>query len=46
VDFLKRGDRTEIVLMHSRFASVESRDSHAQGWSKIADAFVTFVQKE
>jgi len=43
VEFLKRGERTEMVLTHSRFATVESRDSHAQGWSKIADSFVTFV---
>jgi uncharacterized protein YndB with AHSA1/START domain len=46
VDFINRGERTEIVLMHSRFATVESRDGHAQGWSKIADAFVTFVEKK
>jgi len=46
VDFLKRGDRTEIVLMHSRFTTVESRDSHARGWSRIADSYATFVDKK
>ena len=34
VEFLKRGERTELVLTHSRFATVESRDGHAQGWAQ------------
>jgi uncharacterized protein YndB with AHSA1/START domain len=46
VEFLKRGERTEMVLTHSRFATVESRDSHAGGWSKIAESFARFVEKE
>jgi uncharacterized protein YndB with AHSA1/START domain len=46
VEFLKRGERTEMVLMHSRFATVESRDSHAGGWSKIAQSFASFVEKQ
>ena len=46
VEFLKRGERTEMVLTHSRFATVESRDSHAQGWGKIAESFARFVEKE
>jgi uncharacterized protein YndB with AHSA1/START domain len=45
VEFLKRGERTEFVLTHTRFATVQSRDSHAQGWGKIADCFATFVEK-
>ena len=45
VEFLKRGERTEMVLTHSRFATVESRDNHAQGWSKIAESFAKFVEK-
>jgi uncharacterized protein YndB with AHSA1/START domain len=45
VDFLKRGERTEMVLTHSRFATVESRDSHAQGWGKITDSFAAFAEK-
>jgi uncharacterized protein YndB with AHSA1/START domain len=32
VEFLKRGERTEFVLTHSRFTTVESRDNHARGW--------------
>jgi uncharacterized protein YndB with AHSA1/START domain len=46
VEFLKRGKQTELVLTHTRFATVESRDNHARGWSRIADGFATFVEKE
>ena len=45
VEFLKRGEKTELVLMHSRFATAESRDNHARGWSKIADSFASFLEK-
>ena len=44
VEFLKRGERTELVLTHSRFASVESRDNHAQGWSRGLESFAKFVE--
>ena len=46
VEFLNRGERTEMVLTHSRFATVESRDNHAQGWSQCAECFANFVEKE
>jgi uncharacterized protein YndB with AHSA1/START domain len=46
VEFLKRGERTEMVLTHSRFATVESRDNHARGWDKLVESFATFVEKE
>ena len=46
VEFLKRGEQTEFVLTHSRFATVESRDSHARGWGKIVESFAGFVDKE
>jgi uncharacterized protein YndB with AHSA1/START domain len=46
VEFLKRGERTEFVLTHSRFATVKSRDSHAQGWGKIVESLAKFVEKE
>jgi uncharacterized protein YndB with AHSA1/START domain len=44
VEFLKRGQGTELVLTHSRFATVESRDSHAQGWDKILESLAKFVE--
>jgi uncharacterized protein YndB with AHSA1/START domain len=46
VEFLKRGRQTELVLMHTRFATVESRDNHARGWGKITDSFAAFVEKK
>ena len=46
VEFLKRGGRTELVLTHSRFATVESRDSHARGWGKIVESFTMNVEKQ
>ncbi len=45
VEFLNRGERTELVLMHSRFATAESRDNHARGWGKILESFAGFVEK-
>ncbi|HTI69594.1 MAG TPA: SRPBCC domain-containing protein [Candidatus Limnocylindria bacterium] len=44
VEFLKRGERTEFVLTHTRFAKPESRDSHIVGWSRIAENLATFVE--
>jgi uncharacterized protein YndB with AHSA1/START domain len=44
VEFLKRGEQTEFVLTHSRFATVKSRDNHARGWDKITDSFAEFVE--
>jgi uncharacterized protein YndB with AHSA1/START domain len=46
VEFLKRGERTEMVLTQSQFATVESRDSHARGWGKLVACFQNFVEKE
>ncbi len=43
VEFLKRGMQTEFVLTHTRFATAQSRDNHAQGWSKTRDSFASFV---
>jgi len=46
VEFLKRGERTELVLTHRRLATVKSRDSHAQGWDKLVESFAKLVEKE
>jgi uncharacterized protein YndB with AHSA1/START domain len=46
VEFLQRGECTEMVFTHSRFATVASRDSHARGWARVADGFATFVGKK
>ena len=44
VEFLKRGEGTELVLTHSRFATVESRDNHARGWGRGLESFAKFVE--
>jgi uncharacterized protein YndB with AHSA1/START domain len=44
VEFLKRGEQTEFVMTHTRFASVESRDGHAKGWARALDSFATFME--
>jgi uncharacterized protein YndB with AHSA1/START domain len=46
VEFLKRGEQTQFVLTHTRFATVESRDNHARGWGRIAESFATFLEGE
>ncbi len=46
VEFIERGERTEFVLLHTRFATVESRDGHAQGWDKLVESFAKLVEKE
>jgi uncharacterized protein YndB with AHSA1/START domain len=46
VEFFKRGQQTEFVMTHSRFATVESRDNHARGWDRGVDCFAKFVEKE
>ncbi len=37
VEFLARGDKTELVLTHDGFASAESRDNHEHGWTAITE---------
>ena len=46
VEFQKRGERTEMVLMHTRIATVESRDNHASGWGRILERLAKFLEKE
>lgn len=35
IDFYDRGGQTELVLVHSGFPSVKSRDDHLLGWTEI-----------
>src|SRR6185436_3672120 len=46
VEFLKRSQGTEFVMTHTRFATVESRDNHAGGWSRAVDSLAAFVEKK
>jgi uncharacterized protein YndB with AHSA1/START domain len=47
IEFLKRGEKkTEFVMTHTRFATVESRDSHAGGWSNAVDSLAKHVEQQ
>lgn len=39
IEFLAKGKDTLLVFTHERFASVESRDRHLEGWTRILDGF-------
>jgi uncharacterized protein YndB with AHSA1/START domain len=45
VEFKARGKQTELTLTHERFASVESRDRHNEGWTRCLNALGEFVAK-
>lgn len=37
VEFLDRGEQTEVVLTHENLASEESRERHSHGWNQFLD---------
>lgn len=37
VEFRERGAETELVLTHERFAGIQARDEHTQGWTTCLD---------
>jgi uncharacterized protein YndB with AHSA1/START domain len=41
VEFIGRGDHTDVVLEHTGLPDSDSRDRHAQGWSACMDIFRT-----
>lgn len=45
IEFKARGQQTELVLTHEKFASVESRDGHEQGWTRCLNELGKFVAK-
>jgi len=45
VEFKARGRQTEMTLTHERFASVESRDRHNDGWGRCLAELGKFVGK-
>ena len=46
LQFHARGDQTELVLTQERFASVESRDRHEQGWNGCFDKLEKFFNQQ
>ena len=45
VEFKARGKQTELILTHEKFASIESRDGHEQGWTRCLNELGKFVGK-
>lgn len=45
VEFKARGKQTELVLTHEKFASVESRDRHEDGWGRCLNELGKFIAK-
>lgn len=45
LEFKARGQQTELILTHERFASVESRDRHEEGWGRCLAELAKFVSK-
>jgi uncharacterized protein YndB with AHSA1/START domain len=46
VEFIARGQKTDLIFTHSRFVSVAKRDSHAKGWPKLVGNFIALAEKE
>jgi uncharacterized protein YndB with AHSA1/START domain len=44
VEFRASGKRTELVLTHEKFDSVERRDRHVKGWQNWVDRLAKFVE--
>ena len=45
LEFKARGKQTELILTHEKFASVESRDRHEQGWTRCLGSLGKFLGK-
>jgi len=43
LEFKARGRQTELILAHEKFASVESRDRHEEGWTRCLNELGKFV---
>lgn len=44
VELHKRGERTELVLTHGKFASEASRDGHVKGWTEWLARLATSIE--
>jgi uncharacterized protein YndB with AHSA1/START domain len=43
IELKARGRQTELTLTHEKFASVESRDRHEQGWTRCLGSLEKFI---
>jgi uncharacterized protein YndB with AHSA1/START domain len=46
VEFHPAGQRTELVLTHTRFFDTEARDKHNHGWIGCLDRFGRYVSRD
>lgn len=46
VEFRKSGEGTELVLIHERLPSVESRDRHKEGWQMWLERVAKFLEEK
>ena len=46
IDFIERGQETEIVLTHQKLSSTESKEAHAMGWSGCLEGFARYVESK
>jgi len=46
IEFLSRGNETEIVLTHEGFADEPQRDQHQQGWVGCLNQLEAHIRKE
>jgi uncharacterized protein YndB with AHSA1/START domain len=46
LEFKARGEQTELLLTHEKFASGESRDRHNDGWTRCLESLETFVENK
>jgi uncharacterized protein YndB with AHSA1/START domain len=44
VEFIDKGEVTELVLTHERFPNAEAANKHTEGWSGCINNFVTLVE--
>ena len=43
VEFVARGDSTEILLEHTKFASENAKLGHNQGWTQSLEKFASYL---
>jgi uncharacterized protein YndB with AHSA1/START domain len=44
IEFLDRGDSTELVLTHERFPNAQAAGEHAKGWSGCLECLAAHVE--
>lgn len=45
LEFFDRDGKTELVLTHENFATIETRSNHEEGWTAILDQFAQALRR-